>query len=74
MHLGKRRYYRVMPVSCVANGYTNRYLVGQLIYFFRYLLTNELLTKKWVDALKRIKFKLSQSSCICNFVMSSLYR
>ncbi|KAE9543306.1 hypothetical protein AGLY_003217 [Aphis glycines] len=49
------RYYRVMPVSSVAYGYTNRFP-----------LTNELLTKKWVDALKRKKFKLSQSSCIFN--------
>ncbi|KAF0761476.1 Uncharacterized protein FWK35_00012329 [Aphis craccivora] len=43
-----------------------RYLLGQLIHFFRFPLTNELLTKKWVDALKRKKFKLSQSSRICS--------
>ncbi|XP_025414926.1 THAP domain-containing protein 1-like [Sipha flava] len=55
-----------MPVSCAAYGCTNMYQVEYNISFFRFPVSNNDLMSKWVSAIKRKNFKLSQWSRICS--------
>ncbi|XP_025416958.1 THAP domain-containing protein 1-like [Sipha flava] len=55
-----------MPYSCVAYGCANRASPEQSTQFFRFPHSNEELMKKWIEAIKRKHFKLSQYSRICS--------
>ncbi|XP_069037793.1 ARL14 effector protein isoform X1 [Lepisosteus oculatus] len=55
-----------MPVSCAAEGCTNRFVKGSSIRFYRFPISRPTLAAQWVQNLGRKSFAPTSNTCLCS--------